>query len=155
MSKSTSTPAAAAHELVENFELLGDWEERYAYIIDLGKKLPAMPEEAKTDQNRIFGCQSRVWLIVDETGDGADSNGSGKPVLAFRTDSDAFIVKGLLSILMLIYNHRSPSAILSFEVEDLFEQLGLHKHLSPTRKNGLHEVVKRIRALAAARNAAS
>lgn len=148
-----STPTQSANELAENFELLDDWEERYAYIIDLGKKLAPFPEEAKIDDNRIWGCQSRVWLIA-RCSDGDSNGGHPGGVLEFKADSDAFIVKGLLSLLTKIYNNQDPRAILSFRIEELFERIGLVKHLSPTRSNGLHEVVKRIRAIAAEHDAA-
>ncbi len=155
------TPVQAANELAENFELLGDWEERYAYIIDLGKKLAPFPEEAKIDDNRIWGCQSRVWLIARRKegadtgpGTGPSSRDAGGDILEFKADSDAFIVKGLLSLLTKVYNNQDPRAILSFPIEELFERIGLVKHLSPTRSNGLHEVVKRIRAIAAEHDAA-
>lgn len=128
-------------ELVENFELLGNWEERYRYIIDLGKKLPEMPEEHKNEATKVEGCMSNVWLYSDRS--------LGNPsVLEFEADSDAFIVKGLAAMLLMIYSYKTPEEILSIDAEAMFSQLGLGAHLSPTRANGLNAMVQRIRGIA-------
>ncbi|MBN1516502.1 SufE family protein [Candidatus Sumerlaeota bacterium] len=128
-------------KLTETFEFLGEWEERYGYIIDLGRMLPPMDEALKTEANRVYGCQSMVWMAANqEPGD--------PPRLLFTADSDALIVKGLIAILMVCYNARTPQEIIGFEFDKFIERLALSQHLSPTRSNGLYEMVKRIRQLA-------
>lgn len=126
--------------LVEDLSFLDDWEERYRYIIDLGKKLPDLPDDVKTDQNLLQGCQSQVW--IQHHFDPA----TGK--LRFDVDSDAFIVKGLLAMVLAAYNERTPADILAFDIEGYFNQTGLIKHLSPTRGNGLKSMVKKIQSIA-------
>ena len=129
-------------ELIENFEFLGDWEERFAYLIELGKKLPPLDESEMVEDNRVHGCQAPVWLRMLPI--------SGEP-LAFeiRADADAFIVKGLIAVLLLVYNGRTAQQITATDCTGTFARLGLDKHLSPTRRNGLHSMVSRIKALAA------
>ncbi len=112
-------------EIVQHFELLGDWEERYGYIIDLGKKLPAMPEAEKIDANWVEGCVSNVWMVGSFSGD-------SPPVLQLQLDSDAIIVKGLLSLLLMLYAGQTREEVLELEIESLFSQLGLMEHLSHT-----------------------
>lgn len=131
-------------ELVENFEFFDDWEDRYAYVIDLGKKLPDMPADEMVDANKVRGCMSQVWL-VSETG----QNGEGRKVMKFRATSDAFIVKGLIAILMELFNGRPPEYILETDAIDVMRRIGLDQHLSPNRRNGLVAMVDRIRAEAA------
>lgn len=126
--------------LVEDLSFFDDWEERYRYIIDLGKKIPPLADSAKIESNLIQGCQSQVWIIHHY--DAATHK------LSFEVDSDAFIVKGLLAMVMAAYNGKSPAEILAFDVENYFNQTGLIKHLSPTRGNGLKSMVKRIRSVA-------
>ena len=128
-------------KLISNFELLGDWEERYGYLIDLGKKLPGLPDAEKNEDNRVHGCQAMVWMIMEP-----DPEHPG--ALRFRADSDAFIVRGLIAVLQLIFNGRTPDEILKADAKSTLSQLGLDKHLSPTRKNGLFAMVERIRTLA-------
>jgi cysteine desulfuration protein SufE len=128
-------------KLISNFELLGDWEERYGYLIDLGKKLPGLPETEKSEENRVHGCQAMVWMILEP-----DTEAPGG--LRVRADSDAFIVRGLIAVLQLIFNGRKPAEILQADAKSTLSQLGLDTHLSPTRKNGLFAMVERIRALA-------
>ncbi len=128
-------------KLISNFELLGDWEERYGYLIDLGKKLDGLPDSEKTEANRVHGCQAMVWLVME-----ADPGRPG--ALRIRADSDAFIVRGLIAVLQLIYSGRTPAEILAADAKSTLSQLGLDKHLSPTRKNGLFAMVERIRTLA-------
>ena len=130
-------------KLISNFELLGDWEERYGYLIDLGKKLPGLPEAEKTENTRVHGCQAMVWLVMEP-----DPERLG--ALRFRADSDAFIVRGLIAVLQFIFNGRTPDEILKADAKSSLSQLGLDKHLSPTRKNGLFSMVERIRTLARA-----
>ena len=126
-------------ELIENFEFLGDWEERYRYIIELGKKLAPLEENERVEDNIVRGCQSQVWLV-------RDANEAGK--LRFRADSDAFIVKGLLALVLAAYDNRASTDILAFDAKDFFHRLGLDQHLSPSRANGLHSIVQKIRAIA-------
>ena len=133
-------------KLISNFELLGDWEERYAYLIELGRKLPGLPEGDRTEQNRVHGCQAMVWLRLQP-----DPDQPGR--LRLRADSDAFIVRGLIAVLQLIYDGRTPAEIQAADAPAALRQLGLDQHLSPTRKNGLFAMVERIRALAAGRDA--
>ena len=128
-------------KLISNFELLGDWEERYGYLIDLGKKLPGLPETEKTEDNRVHGCQAMVWLVMEPDPERAGA-------LRIRADSDAFIVRGLIAVLQLIFNGRTPEEILNADAKSTLSKLGLDKHLSPTRKNGLFAMVERIRTLA-------
>lgn len=129
-----------AASILEDLEFFDDWEDRYRYIIDLGKKLPAMPEEFKTDANFVHGCQSQVWIHADYA---ADSN-----TLHFLVDSDAHIVRGLAAMVMAAYNGQSPQAILGFDVDGYFGQTRLIQHLSPTRGNGLKSMVRKIRQAA-------
>lgn len=128
-----------ADDIVESLRFFDNWEERYKYIIDLGKDLPAMPDALKTDDSLVRGCQSRVWL-VDEARDGK---------LFFQADSDAFIVKGLLGVVLAAFNGKSPAEIASFDVDSYFAELDLLQHLSSTRGNGLKAMVKRIKDRAA------
>lgn len=125
-------------EIVDTLSFFDGWEERYKYIIDLGKELPAMDEELKDDDHIVRGCQSQVWI------DGVNIDGK----LWFQVDSDAFIVKGLLGVVLAAYNGKTPKDILAFDVEAYLDDIGLIKHLSPTRGNGLRSMVQTIKALA-------
>lgn len=127
-------------EILEDLEFLDDWENRYEYIIDLGKALPALSSEQRLDIYKVKGCQSDVWLI--------SKNNDGK--LEFSVDSDAMIVKGLLGLVMSVYNQRTPSEILAFDIDQYFQTLDLEQHISPTRGNGLRAIVAKIRAHAEA-----
>lgn len=129
--------------LKANFELLGDWEERYSYLIDLGRKLPGLAESEKGEPNRVHGCQAMVWLVMEP-----DPARAG--ALRIRADSDAFIVRGLIAVLQLIYDGKSPGEIVAADAKSVLMGLGLDRHLSPTRKNGLFAMVERIRSLAQA-----
>ncbi|OPZ20003.1 MAG: Cysteine desulfuration protein SufE [candidate division BRC1 bacterium ADurb.BinA364] len=133
--------------LLENFDLLGEWEERYRYLIDLGKKLPPLPESAKVEENRVDGCQSNVWMTFElaETG--------GSPRLRFEADSDAHIVRGLIAVLMICYNNQTLDMIDRYDIRGFFSRLGLDRHLSPTRSNGFYSMVERIRTMARQDNA--
>ncbi len=126
-------------DIVEALSFFDSWEDRYKYIIDLGKELPALPPENRTEENLVRGCQSQVWLTHREEG--------GK--LYFEADSDAFIVRGLLGVVLAAYNARTPQQILAFDITAYFDSLNLLKHLSATRGNGLQAMVQRIKALAA------
>lgn len=127
-------------ELIENFEFLDSWEDKYRYIIELGEKLPPLPEHFKTDQWKVRGCQSSVWLLPEKQADGC---------LEFKGDSDAMIVKGLIAIVLIIYNHNSAAAINSIAINEIFGRLGLQEHLSPSRRNGLESMIEKIRHYAA------
>ncbi len=132
-------------DVLDAFEFLDDWEERYAYIIDLGKQLPAFPDDARTEDNYVHGCQSQVWLIhhYDEA--------SGK--LYLMIDSDAMIVRGLAAIILVALNGKTPRDLLTTDIDELFERLDLFRHISPTRGNGLRAMVGKIRDIAAAQAA--
>lgn len=134
-------------ELADNFEVLGDWEERYAYLIDLGKKLPGLSEADKTEANRVHGCQAMVWLKMEPA---ANQPGA----LHIQADSDAFIVRGLIAVLMILYDGRKPAEIVEIDSRSVLSRLGLDRHLSPTRKNGLFAMIERIKTLAQAMTAA-
>lgn len=123
-----------ADDIVDTLGFFDNWEERYKYIIDLGKEVPAMPEALRTEEYIVRGCQSQVWL-VDEVRDGK---------LYFQADSDAFIVKGLLAVVLAVFNGKTPGEILAVDIDAYFAQLDLLQHLSSTRGNGLKAMVKRI-----------
>lgn len=129
--------------LYDDFAFLDDWEERYRYIIDLGNGLSAYPESARDEAHRVRGCVSQVWLYT-ERADGDD------PVLSFKGDSDAHIVRGLVAIMMLLFSGKRASEILAINAEDVLRRLGLDEHLTPQRANGLRAMVQRIRDEAAA-----
>lgn len=126
----------ALTELTDEFEVLGDWEERYRYVIELGKDLAPLSDAERTDANKVRGCASQVWLITAPAADGT---------LAFRGDSDAHIVRGLIAIVLRLYSGRTPAEILAFDAKAAFEQLGLSGALSTQRSNGLASMVGRIR----------
>jgi cysteine desulfuration protein SufE len=133
-----------------DFALLDDWEDRYRYVIELGRSLPALPEAVRTEANKVRGCASQVWLAST-----AQSSRSGAaPVLTFEGDSDAHIVRGLIAILSAMYQDKTAEEILSADPSALFSELGLKEHLTPQRSNGFFSMVERIRgdarALAAA-----
>lgn len=121
-------------EIIEEFEGLTDWMDRYAYIIELGNSLPAFPENLKTPENLIEGCQSRVWIHADRGDDGK---------INFEADSDALIVKGIVALLMRVLNKRTPDEILNSDLY-FIDKIGLKEHLSPTRSNGLVAMVRQI-----------
>lgn len=130
----------SADDIIDTLGFFDSWEDRYKYIIDLGKELPPLAEEHRTEANLVRGCQSQVWLI-SEARDGR---------LFFSADSDAFIVKGLLGVVLAAYNGKTPADILAFDIEAYFNALNLLQHLSSTRGNGLRAMVKRIQDTAAA-----
>jgi len=132
----------SADDIVETLSFFDDWEERYRYIIDLGKQLPAFPADMQTPERIIHGCQSQVWLEI-----GFDQD-AGKVKLA--VDSDALIVRGLAAMVLAALNRKTPAAIASYDMEGYFASVDLVKHLSPTRGNGLRSMVERIKKEAAA-----
>ena len=129
-------------ELIEGFELFEDWEERYRYIIEMGRKLETLPEDAKTELNRVQGCVSSVWMV-------SDTSTSVPPRFTFKADSDSHIVRGLIGILLLAYSDKTAADIASVDIDDIFERLGLGRHLSPNRRNGFFSMVERIKGVAA------
>lgn len=137
-------------KLKSTFEMLPDWEERYRFIIDLGRKLEPMPDADKTDAHKVRGCMSQVWLTAE-----ARENGADGPVLHFRGDSDAHIVRGLIAILFLIYSGKTPREIVDTDIRDIFEGLQLEQHITANRRNGLHSMVETIRRLAGEQLAAA
>ena len=126
-------------EIVENFDLMEEWDDRYRYLIELGRTLPPLPEDARTDTNKVRGCASQVWLSTS-----IKPNGGGGPVLSFEGDSDAHIVRGLIAILFALYSGKDAKHILSTDAVALFEKLGLRDHLTPQRSNGFRSMVDRI-----------
>ena len=127
-------------EINENFTLLDEWDDRYRYVIELGRMLAPFSEAARTDTNKVQGCASQVWLTTD-----VEPNGAAGPVLRFTGDSDAHIVRGLIAILLAIYSGKPARDILDIDALALFDRLGLREHLTPQRSNGLKSMVGRIR----------
>ena len=128
--------------IVDNFQYLGDWTERYQYLIELGRKLPPFPEDQQIEANRLHGCQARVWLLAE--------NRQGR--LFFQATSDAAIVSGLIALLLKVYSGRTPDEIQAAPPA-FIDEIGLSEHLSGNRRNGLFHMIARIRAIAAAYNA--
>jgi cysteine desulfuration protein SufE len=128
--------------LQSDFELLDDWEDRYRYIIELGRGLAPFPEAHRSEATKVRGCASQVWL-TSEVRDGSDNAG---PVLHFEGDSDAHIVRGLIAILFALYQDKTAKEILALEPQTVFQSLGLKEHLTPQRSNGLASMVERIRS---------
>ena len=127
-------------EIIDNFALLDEWDDRYRYLIELGRQLPPLAAEAHSDANKVQGCASQVWLDTS-----VRPNGAGGPVLTFEGDSDAHIVRGLIAFLFAVYSGRSARDILSTDAVATFERLGLREHLTPQRSNGFRSMVERIR----------
>ncbi len=127
-------------EIVENFELLDDWEERYRYLIELGRAMPPLPDEARRDSNKVQGCASQVWL--ETRWDAA----TGDPVMRLRGDSDAHIVRGLVALLIALFSGKRAREAAETDALGLFRSLGLSEHLTPQRSNGVRSMVERIKA---------
>ncbi len=136
-------------QVIADFELLDDWEDRYRYVIELGRGLAPLPESERTEANKVRGCASQVWLWTRK----ADEN--GRPRLTFRGDSDALIVKGLVAIVIALFDSKSPEEIRAIDAETLFARLDLRSHLTTQRSNGLRALVDRIKTDAQAALAAS
>lgn len=126
----------------EDFSFLDDWEDRYRYVIELGKALPPFDEALRTDANKVAGCVSQVWLAIDVT-PGAENTA---PTLTFAGDSDAMIVRGLVAILIALYNNKTAREILEIDAPGMLGELGLQDHLTPQRSNGLASMIERIRS---------
>jgi len=133
-------------EIIENFTLLDEWDDRYRYVIELGRMLPPLPENAHTETNKVRGCASQVWLLTHVKPDG----GAAGPILSFDGDSDAHIVRGLIAILLALYSGKHAKEILDTDALELFERIRLRDGLTPQRSNGLRSMVERIRAEAKA-----
>jgi cysteine desulfuration protein SufE len=131
----------AINEILDNFALLDEWDDRYRYIIELGRSLAPLPDQARTDTNKVQGCASQVWLETTVRPNGADG-----PALTFVGDSDAHIVRGLIAILFALYSGKTAKEILTLDPFATFDKLGLREHLTPQRSNGLRSMVNRIRA---------
>lgn len=134
-------------QIIDDFAFLDEWEDRYRYVIELGKALPELSEDKRTSENKVLGCASQVWLVTH-------SNGGSDPVLTFEGDSDAHIVRGLVAIVLAVYSGRRASEIVRTDALDVFSKIGLVEHLSSQRANGLRSMVRRIREEATVRVAA-
>jgi cysteine desulfuration protein SufE len=135
-------------EIIDNFSLLDEWDDRYRYVIELGRGLEPLSERDRTEANKVQGCASQVWLATTVRPNGADG-----PVLSFSGDSDAHIVRGLIAILFALFSGKHAGEILSADAIALFERLGLREHLTPQRSNGFRSMVERIRTDAQAARA--
>jgi cysteine desulfuration protein SufE len=138
-------------EIIDEFGLLDDWEDKYRFLIDLGRLLQPMSESGHREANKVRGCASQVWLEVQVD----RSRCAGVPVLTFRADSDAHIVKGLIAILLAIYSGHTAPEILATDALATFRRLGLSEHLTPQRSNGVRAMVERIKSEARAAHAAA
>ena len=134
--------SAAFEDIAENFDFLDDWEDRYRYVIELGKEMPELPEEFRIPATKVDGCASQVWLVPEVEGSG------GSAVLTFRGDSDAMIVRGLIAVLTTLYNGLTAREILETDAIAQMGRLGLDKHLSAQRSNGLRAMIVRINTIA-------
>ena len=128
----------STEDIIDDLSFFDDWEDKYKYIIDLGKSLPAFEDQWRTSERLVKGCQSNVWI----------QPGSDGELLTFSVDSDAIIVRGLLGIVLAALDHKTAQEIVAFDITAYFEALDLEKHLSPTRGNGLRSIVGRIKGLA-------
>ena len=129
-------------DLLDSLEFLDSWEERYRFIIDLGRALPPMDDALKTDATRVEGCMSQVWMLGRAVGEPA--------TIELVADSDAFIVKGLIAVLMTVYAGRTPDEILATDIDDLFDRLGFGGQISVNRRNGFYAMVERVKGIARA-----
>jgi cysteine desulfuration protein SufE len=132
---------ADIEEIVDNFSVLDDWDDRYRYLLELGRDLPPLAAAAHSEVNKVQGCASQVWLVTK-----VDPEGAGGPVLSFAGDSDAHLVRGLIAILFAIYSGKNANKILATDALALFDKMGLREHLTPQRSNGFRAMVERIRS---------
>lgn len=130
-------------ELIEDFGYLDDWEDRYAYLIDLGKELPGLPEEYKTPEHQVKGCTSQIWLVHHQV------DQDEGPVHYLAADSDAFIVRGLVSIVLSAYSGKNRAEIAGLDLSNIFSQIGLERNLSISRRNGFASMIQKVRGFAA------
>jgi cysteine desulfuration protein SufE len=135
----------AIDEILENFALLEEWDDRYRYVIELGRTLAPLPEAAHVDANKVQGCASQVWLVTHKK-----PNGAAGPVLTFEGDSDAHIVRGLIAILFALYSGKTAREIVETDALAVFDRMGLRENLTPQRSNGLRSMIQRIQAEARA-----
>lgn len=142
------TPLPSYEQISDDFSFLDNWEDRYRYVMELGRTLPPLDAQLRTDQNKVRGCASQVWLASRLIGD------QGARTLHFDGDSDAHLVRGLVAILFVLVQDRTPAAILAVDPHAAFAELGLGEHLTPQRSNGFASMVARVRADAAAAVAA-
>ena len=131
-------------DVIATFDMLDAWEDRYRYLIEMGRSLAPLSDEERNEDNRVRGCASQVWVVTTLT-----QTPNGTPLLAFRGDSDAHIVKGLVALVLSFYDKKTPQEVLSGDVMGLFKQLELSEHLTPQRSNGVRSMVERIRRDAA------
>ncbi len=131
-----------AEELIEVMDFFDDWADKYRYIIDLGKKLQPLDESEKTEETRVLGCVSRVWMV------GGLDRSTAPPVMRFRADSDAHIVRGLIAVVMILFDGQTPAAIARRDALAFLVRVGLDQHLTQSRSNGLHSMIGRIKELA-------
>ncbi len=136
------TQQETADELIEAFEMFDDWEDRYRFLIDAAKGLPPLPGEAKTEENRVHGCQSNVWMVAEPKTDGDEIR------IEFLADSDSVFTRGMVALVRKLYSNQTPADILSFDMEGLLKRLELDQHLSMGRRNGLDGMVKRVKTVA-------
>ena len=136
----TTQAATKLAEIVENFDYLDEWEDRYRYVIELGRGLEPLDDAAYCDQNKVRGCVSQVWLVTS-----VSRGQDGSPLLYFKGDSDAHIVRGLVAILLALYSGQTASEIIATDAHGLFEKLGLLAHLTPQRANGVRSMIERIK----------
>ncbi len=132
--------ATSLQDIIDSFDFLDDWEDRYKYLIDLGKELPGLSDDEKNEVNKVRGCVSQVWLVTEVDTSGAE------PVLTYRGDSDALIVQGLVAVALALFSGKTAREILDTDVDGFFNTLGLKEHLTPQRSNGLKSMIGRIRA---------
>lgn len=128
-------------QIIDDFGVLDDWDDRYRYIIELGRTMPPLPSTQKTDETKVRGCASQVWLVSR-----AEADSDGRSVLVFEGESDALIVRGLIAILLKLYSGKTPEEILAIDAKRVLGDLGLDTHLSQQRSNGLFAMVERIRS---------
>lgn len=139
-------PVTSLEELADNFELLGDWDTRYEYLMDLGNRLEALPEADKTDATKVHGCMSNVWIVGDAEDDGT---------ITFRAECDTAVIRGVIAVLVEIYSGSTPDACMALDPDQMFDKLGLFDHLSPTRHVGVYAIVMRMQQIAVALGAAA
>ncbi|MEN0061895.1 MAG: SufE family protein [Myxococcota bacterium] len=135
---------ADTDELIENFELFDEWDDRYRYLIELGRKLPDFPDAARDEAHKVRGCMSQVWFVQQDDPEGR---------LRFLGDSDAMIVKGLIALLHVLYDGKRPEEVEHVPIDNIFEQIGFSQHLSANRRNGFFSMVSRLRQFAGNRPA--
>ena len=138
MDQMNTSPITPLAEIIDNCAYLDDWQDRMSYVIELGRKLPEMPEEKRTAESKVQGCASQVWLVTH-----ADS--ASDPILTFEGESDAHIVRGLVAIVLSIFSGKPASDILKIDALDLFGRMGLIEYLTAQRANGLRSMIKRIK----------